>query len=199
MNEELLDRGVNNEELAKFQKDHLPEKGIQSQEDATRKRQLKLPLVWPGYLIAGISFIIELTVWTDLKYSPGGFLAVIYWLICVYRIHEVLIKEDNSYPITPSKAAWYHLIPFFNLYWIFKWPFELGKFVNQRKPPSERSPVLEMSGIFLLIGLVAGRFVSGTIAMVVVFTVGMYFNRKIASVVGLKKIEPIAEEKTYWV
>jgi hypothetical protein len=29
-------------------------------------------------------------------------------------------------------AAWFHLIPIYGLYWVFKWPRELARFANRR-------------------------------------------------------------------
>lgn len=148
--------------------------------------------MWPGYIIAAISFIVDIAiavVGMDFKYSPVGILGGIYWLLCVYRIHEVLIEEDDSYPITPAKAVWYHLIPFFNPYWVFKWPFQLAIFVNHRRSASKQSTLLGMSGIFLFVAIIAGRVLGAVIGLAVLFTIGVYFNREIRSVIGLKKIK----------
>jgi hypothetical protein len=190
MNKELRKRNVNNEPIGKFQIEHL------RKEIEPTSKQAKLPLMWVGYIIAAISFIVDLVmevVGMDFKYSPVGILGMIYWLLCVYRIHEVLIEEDNSYPITPAKAVWYHLIPFFNFYWIFKWPFQLGKFVNERRLASKRSTLLEISGIFLIVAIIAGRAIGAVIGLAILFTIGIYFNREIRSVIGLKKTEQVEE------
>ena len=190
MKKELQKRNVNDELIGKFQTEHL------GKDIGPTSRQAKLPLMWIGYVITAISFIgdiLILIVGIDFKYSPVGMLGMIYWLICVYRIHEVLIEEDNSYPITPAKAVWYHLIPFFNLYWLFKWPFQLAKFVNERRPASKQSTLLGMSGVFLLIAVIVGRALGGVIGLAVLFTIGVYFNREIRSVIGIKKIEQAEE------
>jgi hypothetical protein len=44
-----------------------------------------------------------------------------------------------THPISPARAVGFHFIPFYNLYWVFKWPAEIAKFVNARL----RSPVMK--------------------------------------------------------
>jgi len=40
-------------------------------------------------------------------------------LVCVYEYHVVLAQATaNAYPIKPLRAAWFHLIPIYGLYWI---------------------------------------------------------------------------------
>jgi hypothetical protein len=119
------------------------------------ERETKLPVLWPGYLILGISLLIE--IYADLKVSPGGLICLIYWLSCVHQFHVVLSEISNgSYPIKPGKAAWYNLIPVFNLYWIFKWTNEMEKFINLRLGSSEGMSGIA-SGIFLVIGFCVGK------------------------------------------
>ena len=38
----------------------------------------------------------------------------------------------RKYPISPARAVGFHFIPFYNLYWVFKWPKEMASFVNRR-------------------------------------------------------------------
>lgn len=199
----LRERNINEEDIAKFQEESLEKINLGSfgeKKIEPTPKQAKLPLMWIGYFIVAICIILDLTPpikEMGLKYSPGSIMGVIYWLICVYQIHEVLIEEDNSYPIKPAKGALYNLIPIFNLYWIFKWPFHLGKFVNERRLSSKRSTILEMSGIFLLIAIAAGRALGAAIGLAIIFTTGVYFNREVRSVIGLKKIEQV-KESTYF-
>ncbi len=42
-------------------------------------------------------------------------------------------------PDTLARAVGFHFIPFYNFYWIFKWPKEIAKFVNWRL----RAPVMK--------------------------------------------------------
>lgn len=62
-----------------------------------------------------------------------SFVGFVYWLVCVHRYHVILANIPGwKHPISPGRAAGFHVIPFYNLYWIFKWPIELAKFVNGR-------------------------------------------------------------------
>jgi hypothetical protein len=153
-------------------------------------RETKLPVFWPGYLILVISFIIE--IYTDLNVSPGGLICLIYWLSCVHQIHVVLSEISNgSYPIKPGKAVWYHLIPFFNLYWVFKWTKVMEKFVNSHLRFSEGMNGIA-SGIFLVIGLAVGKALGGVFGMAILLSVLVYIKSKIKVVLGAI---PLCEEK----
>lgn len=64
--------------------------------------------------------------------------AIIYWLMCVYDLHCILERHTKGkYPISPSNAVWYGFIPFYNVYWMFKWTNQIAEFVNQRNPPKK--------------------------------------------------------------
>ncbi|MBN3038987.1 MAG: hypothetical protein JW869_06200 [Candidatus Omnitrophica bacterium] len=86
-----------------------------------------------------------------LVWLPG----FIYWLICVNRIHKVIYSlTGDTYPITPGRAVWFHFIPFYNLYWIFKWTSEAVKFINVNSTDKRMSPTVP--GVLLLIGFLIG-------------------------------------------
>jgi hypothetical protein len=146
------------------------------------ERETRLPVFWPGYLILAVSFIIEILA--DLKVSPGGLICGIYWLSCVHQIHTVLAEiSGGSYPITSGKAVWYHFIPFFNLYWTFKWTNEIEKFINPHLCPSEGMNGIA-SGIFLIIGLSVGRLFGGAFGMAILLGVLVYIKSKVKAVLG---------------
>lgn len=151
------------------------------------EEKTKLPVIWPGYIILAISFIVE--IFADLRVSPGGLLCGIYWLCCVHRIHVVLAEITNgSYPITPGKSVWYNFIPFFNLYWIFKWTNEMEKFVSSRlRPPGQMNGIA--SGIFLLIGGIVGRVLGGVFGMAIMLGVLSYINSRIKPVIETTPVE----------
>jgi hypothetical protein len=154
------------------------------------ERETKLPMLWPGYLILAVSFVVEIL--GDLKLSPGGLICLIYWLSCVHQVHVVLAEISNgSYPITPGKAAWYNLIPVFNLYWVFKWTSQIEKFVRARLGPSEGMNDIA-SGIFLLIGFCVGNVLGGVFGMAILLSVLIYIKSKIKRVLGAI---PVSEGK----
>jgi hypothetical protein len=55
------------------------------------------------------------------------------------------------HPISPARAVGFHFIPFFNLYWMFKWPREISLFVNKQMQLPLMKPVLV--GVTLLLAL----------------------------------------------
>jgi hypothetical protein len=112
----------------------------------------KLPMVWIGYLLGAATIVAEFIA-VDLhpELAQGdvipplylflvSFVGGVYWFVCIYRYHDVLAQIAGSkYPISPARAVGFHFIPFYNFYWVFKWPKEIAKFVNQRL----RAPVMK--------------------------------------------------------
>src|SRR5258707_11608588 len=85
------------------------------------------------------------------------FVAVVYWLVCVHRYHVVLAHVQGwQHPISPARAVWFHLIPFFGVYWIFRWPYAIAAFVNQRI--NARVMSVWTPGVSLFIALVCRIF-----------------------------------------
>lgn len=106
-----------------------------------------------------------------LVWLPG----FIYWLVCVHRINKVIYElTAGTYPITPGRAVWFHFIPFYNLYWLFKWTQEAIKFINVNSTGKEMSP--RVPGVLLLFGFLIGDGV-GLILMFVGIT-GIMQNLK---------------------
>jgi len=81
------------------------------------KDNIKFPKIWPGYLFVPLFIVFEflsiiirpdLTETTEL--SPLIFIvalsANIYWLVCVYKIHNILDKiTEGKYPISLIDSA----------------------------------------------------------------------------------------------
>ena len=143
------------------------------------------PWVWVGFLFAGLLFICEVVfVFMDLEETNLtiavtliGLPGMIYWLFCIYRIHKILAElTNNRYPISPAEAAVKHLIPFYNIYWVFAWPAELSNFLNRRGRVSIISGYV--IGTMLLLSLLA-RTIDGAIGMAFVFGVTMYVSSKV--------------------
>ena len=143
------------------------------------------PWVWVGFLFAFAFFVLEiLFVALDLEERGidrilivillGGW---IYWLVCIHRIHKIMAElTHNRYPISPGEAAGYHLVPFYNLVWIFKWPIQLSEYLNQRGRVKMIAGGL--IGTLLLLALLL-RFVDGSIGMLCMFAVLMYVSAKV--------------------
>jgi len=104
-----------------------------------------LPMIWIGYLL-GVATIIAEFVAVSLNpqlAKEGGipplylflvsFVGGVYWFVCIYRYHVILALVPGwKHPISPARAVGFHFIPFYNFYWVFKWPKEIALFVNSR-------------------------------------------------------------------
>lgn len=107
-----------------------------------------LPKIWIGYVLCIATFIAEVIFVANHPDLTAGlttgqfivpplplfllsFVSAVYWLVCVHKLHVVLSHVQGwQHPISPTRAAWFHLIPFYNLYWLYKWPVETSNFVN---------------------------------------------------------------------
>ena len=121
-----------------------------------------LPKVWIGYLLCLATFIDEaIFVSRHPEIVSGhffvpplhlfllGFLSFVYWLVCIHELHVVLsLVPGWSHPISPARAVWFHFIPVYNLYWLYKWPRECANFVNWRVQGSALQP--RNAGLFVL-------------------------------------------------
>ena len=131
----------------------------------------RLPKIWIGYLLAFATLIGEMIAVArnpeivknmqfgvpPLEIFLPAFLAAVYWLVCIHRYHVILGHVQGwQHPISPARAVWFHLIPFFNIYWVFKWPYAIAVFVNQRMHARVMS--LWTPGASLLIALVCRVF-----------------------------------------
>jgi len=119
--------------------------GVETQSGPLAKVPLPpLPQIWIGYLMALATVISEVVaVSLHPELAKGGeiipplylFLAIfvggVYWLVCVYQYHVVMNHIPGwQHPISPARAIGFHFIPFYNFYWVFKWPQEIARFVN---------------------------------------------------------------------
>jgi len=104
-----------------------------------------LPMIWIGYLLGVATIIAEfvaVSLHPELAKAGGipplylflvSFVGGVYWFVCIYRYHVILkLVPGWKHPISPARAVGFHFIPFYNLYWVFKWPIEIARFVNFR-------------------------------------------------------------------
>lgn len=120
--------------------------GESQEQQAQREAMPPFPRVWIGYLLGVATLVAEMiavALHPELAKEPliipplylflANFISLVYWLVCVYEYHVVLAQATaGAYAIKPHRAAWFHLIPIYGLYWVFKWPRELARFVNSR-------------------------------------------------------------------
>ncbi len=142
------------------------------------------PNLIPGYIIAGIFGALELmpflvhfgprlaAVFT-LVFVALGLAGFVYWAVCLYKLHQSLrVMSDNCYPITPGKAVGFGFIPFFNLYWIFKWPAEILNFIKLRSA-EVKTWKASVPGYLLLLSFAARR-IDGVVWFLMAFGVLSY-------------------------
>src|SRR5262249_7979909 len=154
-----------------------------------------LPKMWIGVLLAFGFLAAELV--ESMQGNPteiGAFTLIaglagwVYWLFCVQRFHTILnqisprVAGEPSYPITPSKAVRYHFIPFFNFYWLFKWPLELARYLSSQTSVKVVSGVL--LGSLILLCLMISRLFDGGIGLALLFGVGAYISRRLREAVA---------------
>jgi hypothetical protein len=143
------------------------------------------PWVWVGFLFAVAFFVLEflaLALGWEEPVTNGLLILVllggsIYWLFCIHRFHKVLAElTHNRYSISPLEAALKHIIPFYNLVWVFLWPAELSNYINGRG----RVRIISgyVIGAMLLLALLL-RFFDGAIGMAFLFGVTMYVSAKL--------------------
>lgn len=158
------------------------------------------PVVWFGFIFAAIFLFVEIvfvivTMNQDnpqklLSLGLVGMPGIVYWLFCVHRFHKVLRElSHGSYPISPWAAAFKHIIPFYNLYWLFKWPGELSDYLNRRG----RIQIISGSviGVLLLLAWMTFRVLDGAIGLSFLFGIGMFINSKLkAHIKAVKGVTP---------
>jgi hypothetical protein len=173
--------------------------------DTPRERlELELPKLRNGFVLAGILFTLEM-VWGALEAglaggrSAAGYAAALavaatlvctaYLLHCVSAYHHIVNKVEGwSHPISPKRAVRFHFIPVFNLYWNFKWPLEIAKFVNWRLQRSRMSGIL--AGALVLVGALVAGFIDGSLGMVVVLCAFSYVSRCLREAFAAQAVPP---------
>ncbi|HXY24275.1 MAG TPA: hypothetical protein VEI73_06465 [Candidatus Acidoferrum sp.] len=139
------------------------------------------PRIWVGYLLGVATFITEIVtavLHPELLKEPfsippiylflAQFICLVYWMVFAYEFHLVLKQATSGgYTISPLRAAWFHLIPIFSLYWVFKWPRELARFVNGRLPAPLMHP--DRTGLAVFIAFVVFLFLDRGFGMILLF------------------------------
>ena len=163
------------------------------QSDADRPSP-ELPDLRFGFGLAIVLFVLEI-VWgvqkelareTPEAQSAGGYAAAAtsmgaivstaYVLHCISTYHYVVGDVEGwCHPISPKRAVRFHFIPIFNLYWDFKWPKEIARFVNWRMQSHRMSGVLV--GALVLVGSLIGGFFDVSIGLIVILSAFTYISR----------------------
>ncbi len=150
--------------------------------------------IWLGYVLVRVIEIA--TTSTDLKVLVSAFRfliafgAVVYWFVCVYKLHRLLRKATGGiYPISPGAAAGYNLIPIYGLYWIFKWPAEVGRFLKARRIPVRVSMPVVSAAMLIGLFLIGSEERGGLwgIQLFILYAAGYYLEQKVILAAGEEK------------
>ena len=147
------------------------------------------PRIWVGYLLGVATLVTEViavTLHPELAKEPllipplylflANFISLVYWMVCVYEFHVVHSRATaGSYPMKPLRAAWFHLIPFYGLYWVFKWPRELARFVNSRLPTPLMRP--DRTGFAVFTAFVVFLVLDRGFGMILLFWSASHLSR----------------------
>jgi hypothetical protein len=138
-----------------------------------------MPMIWIGYILGVATIVAEFIAVglnPELEKHIGtpplylflvSFVGGVYWFVCVYRYHVVLAATPGwKHPISPARAVGFHFIPFYNLYWFFKWPKEIAQFVNFRL----RSPIMKALPVGIaILGAFVLRFFDPGFGLILLF------------------------------
>ena len=164
--------------------------GVKSQEPQSRPPALPpFPRIWVGYLLGVATLITEIiavTLHPELAKEPllipplylflANFISLVYWMVCVYEFHVILSRATaGAYPVKPLRAAWFHLIPLYGLYWVFKWPRELARFVNSRLPAPLMRP--DRTGLAVFTAFVVFLVLDRGFGMILLFSSASHLSR----------------------
>ncbi len=177
----------------------LPENGSLGARtgDAQSGRVPAQPPVWVGFILGFVVMGAEMAANSgdlseDLLLLILGLALIIvaFFLYCVYKLHKILkVLTNGDYPISPGAAVGYHFLPIYNFIWIFKWPSEFSKYINESKI-SQMIPGWVLGLILFSAGLVIDRIVP-TLAVFMQFGVIGYMSFKLREHVnGLMGVKP---------
>jgi hypothetical protein len=119
----------------------------------------------------------------------GAIVSTAYVLQCISTYHHVLSQVEGwSHPVSPKRAVRFHFIPIFNLYWDFKWPNELARFVNWRMQSHRMSGTLV--GALVLLGFLIAGFFDISIGLVVIVSAFAYISRCMRDAFAARPVPP---------
>jgi len=163
------------------------------------------PRIWIGYLLGLATLITEMvavTLHPELAKEPllipplylflANFISLVYWLVCVYELHVVLSRATaGTYPVKPLRAAWFHLIPIYGLYWVFKWPRELARFVNERLHAPLMKP--DRTGLAVFLAFAVFLFLDRGLGMILLFWSASYLSRCLRHALTVQPASPASQ------
>lgn len=160
------------------------------------------PRIWVGHLLGVSTLITEMIAVArhpELVKEPfavpplylflPSFLCLVYWMVCAYEFHLILKQATGgAYAITPLRAAWFHIIPLFGMYWVFKWTRELASFVNTRLPVPLMKP--DRTGVAVFAAFVIFLFLDRGFGMILLFWAASQLSRSLRFALTAPHVSP---------
>lgn len=145
-----------------------------------------LPKFWIGYILA-VGLLIQEIFLADYALSEARLYMLLpmlgialYWVRCVYRLHLVVCGMDANYEVSPSKAAWMHFAPIYNLYWLSHWPAVMGRFIEAKG--GKLGVLTDNAAIVMYAGLLCTKFFDSAIGWAIMFYAGGLMSKAVAGV-----------------
>ncbi|MBI1356462.1 MAG: hypothetical protein GC160_19135 [Acidobacteria bacterium] len=168
----------------------------------------ELPKIWIGYSTAAIAtvvFVYGVAVTPGAEFDPNvlplwvsfaSLGAFCYWLWCVKKIHDAIdMVEGYRHPISAGKAVAWHFIPIFNIYWVFRWPSAIARFVNWR---TQRKAMRGWVAGVLTLAAFLLRSLLGPIGLFFLFGAASYVSRAIRRSLLAPPVPPDAMAPPGW-
>jgi hypothetical protein len=164
----------------------------------------RLPKLKFGFGIVAFFFICQIVWATQRTLHPGSresggyaaaltlisaFVLTAYILHCISAYHYAVSDVEGwNHPITPRRAVRFHFIPIFNLYWNYKWPWEVARFVNWRTQQHRMSGVLV--GTAILTGALVGALLDTCIGALIILSSFAYMSRCLRDAFAAPPVPP---------
>lgn len=158
---------------------------------------LRFPQLWIGYLLGVATIVAEVVAVSlhpefakdEIPIPPlylflAMFIGGVYWLVCVHRYHVILQHVPGwKHPISPARAVGFHFIPIYNLYWVFKWPQEIARFVNWKF----RRPVMkpQMVGLMVFTAVLMRILLDAGFGLILLFVAASYVSASLRRALAL--------------
>ena len=186
---------------------------IQAQDATCAKHTVAILRLWPCFLFVILPFVLILWGPTGQNYritqkldpisgrwvdiSPPHPMALYawiialagwgYWLYWVYRLHQAAaMTTSNAQSVLTVKAVGLHLVPLFNLYWVFAWTAAMAKSAEQAS--RQRIGAVGTGLSFCLALLIAmlslvppGAVLANALGLGIAVFAGILFSRKIGA------------------
>jgi hypothetical protein len=160
-------------------------------EEEGQRLAVQLPRLKFGFGTVAILFVCQVVWGIQRVLQPGSaeaggyaaaltlisaFVLAAYMLHCIHAYHYVLSQiEGWTHPITPKRAVRFHFIPLFNIYWNYRWPREVARFVNWRMQRHRMSGGLV--GTLILVGFSVAGFFDLVLGVLVILSTFAYISR----------------------